>query len=134
MWEGVKYESRIKDHPMNYAAIVLICPLCSNKVGAAFIGDKCPNPECLYQFGKMRLEKKNSVANDRRVLRMMKRVYRDATLDARGLRKHGLTDEDISELKADTRYTEPRYFRKEVIAYLRIKKTNKPKQKQLSFT
>lgn len=119
---------------MNYAAVSLTCPLCSNKLGVDFIGKKCPNPECLYKFGRKGLDQKNSSANDKRVLRAVKKAYKDATLNARQLRKEfSLMEEDIAELKADMRYGESRYFREEVASYLRTKKPKNPKQKQLSL-
>ena len=119
---------------MNYAAIILKCPLCSNKIGVDFIGEKCPNPECLYKFGKKKLEMKDkSGANEKRVLRAMRRVYTDSTLKASQLRKEfDLTEEEILDLAPDYQYGDPRYFREHVALYLRNKQ-KKPKQKQLSL-
>jgi hypothetical protein len=118
---------------MNYAAIILTCPLCSNKVGADFIGKKCPNPECLYKFGKKALEQKNSFANDKRVLRLMKKMHKDATLKKSQLKKEfDLSDDDISLIKPYERYGEPRYYREDVAAYLQIKR-NRPLQRKLLF-
>ena len=116
---------------MNYAAIILVCPLCSNKVGADFIGKKCPNPECLYKFGKKGLDPMNSLVNDKRVLRLVKKMHKDSTLRKSQLKKEfDLTDEDISQIKFDERYGEPRYYREDVAAYLH-KKKKAPIQRKL---
>ena len=116
---------------MNYAAIILKCPLCSNKLSLEFMGKKCPNPECLYKFGKGKLDVKGGTANERRVLRTVRRVYKDATLKKSKLKtEFNLTDEDISCLKSDESYGEPRYYRQDVVAYLRQKK-NTPAQRKL---
>jgi hypothetical protein len=116
---------------MNYAAIILKCPMCSNKLSLEFIGKKCPNPECLYKFRKGKLDVKGGLANDKRVLRTIKKAYKDATLEKSQLKKEfNLTDEDISCLKSDERYGEPRYYCQDVVAYLRQKK-NAPVQRKL---
>lgn len=116
---------------MDYAAIILVCPLCSNKVGASFIGKKCPNPECLYQFGKRALNQQHSLENDKRVLRVFKKMHTDSTLKKSQLKKEfKLNDEDISRLKSDERYGEPRYYRADVAAYL-LQKKKEPTQIKL---
>ena len=54
----------------------------------------------------------NSLVNDKRVLRLVKKMHKDSTLRKSQLkRRFDLTDEDISQIKFDERYGEPRYYR-----------------------
>ncbi len=77
--------------------------------------------------------KDKSGANEKRLLRVVRKAYMDATLKASQLKKEfDLTDEEISELAPDCQYGDPRYFREHVALYLRNKQ-KKPKQKQLSL-
>ena len=66
--------------------------------------------------------KDKSGANEKRVLRTIKRAYMDGTLKASQIKKEfDLTEEEISELTPDCKYGDPRYFREHVAFCLRNK-------------